>query len=136
MNRRIHCLLFLLMFSTGVGIHACLADTVSLSTFDLSKIHQDWGQPGVNKSVGGNSLSIGGRKFDSGVGTHALSVWWIDLGSNAQRFTADVGIDDEVRHDTKSARAIVEFHVVADRKTLFNSGRMKPGDPANKFRKF
>ena len=111
---------------------ATWADTVRLADLDLTKVHQDWGQPGINKSVESHPLSISGTKFDTGVGTHALSIWWIDLGGNAERFTASVGLDDEVWHDPKSAKTTVEFHVVGDRKTLFISGRMKPGDAAKK----
>jgi hypothetical protein len=33
-------------------------------------MQQDWGSPGVNRSVDGHDLSIAGRKFSQGVGTH------------------------------------------------------------------
>ncbi|HUB25292.1 MAG TPA: NPCBM/NEW2 domain-containing protein [Tepidisphaeraceae bacterium] len=103
---------------------------VQLSDLDLSHVRQDWGQPGVNKSVGGHPLTIDGKVFDNGVGSHALAIWWIDLGGSAQRFTASVGVDDEVRATARSAKSAVEFEVVADCKTLYRSGRMKPGDAA------
>ncbi len=42
------------------------AETVWLSSLDVSKTEQGFGQPQADKSVMGKQLSIAGRKFDRG----------------------------------------------------------------------
>ena len=79
------------------------AATLRLEDLPLSGMRQDWGNPSAGKSVQGNPFSIGGKTFDHGVGTHASSTWWIDLDGAAERFTASVGVDDEVSGDPASA---------------------------------
>ncbi len=98
---------------------------VNLSSLDLGGVTQGWGGVGKDKSVDGHPLSIGGKKFRQGVGTHAESRWVIDLKGNASRLTAQVGVDDEVG-DLGS----VVFDVIGDRKTLWTSGRMTGSDAA------
>src|SRR5438034_3705848 len=102
------------------------AATVWLSSLDLGKMIQGFQKPVVNKSVGGHSLSISGRKFNQGVGTHAESILTVDLKRGAKRFTASVGVDDEVRN----SKASVEFEVLGDGQVLWTSELMKAGDPA------
>lgn len=74
----------------------------------------------------GKPLSIGGKIFAHGLGTHADSLVRLNLKGGTERFTALVGIDDAARSD--SAR--VQFTVIADGKTLFKSRPLKLGDPA------
>jgi alpha-galactosidase len=101
---------------------------LSLADLDLGKIQQGWGDPQANKSVDGNPLSIGGQTFKEGVGTHADGVLRIDLAGKARRFTAMVGVDDEVRGQVGS----VVFRVLGDGKDLYNSGLVKVDQPARK----
>ena len=102
------------------------AATIPLRSLDLTKIRQGWGQAKANASVDGKPLSIAGRKFDAGIGTHAASLLSIDLGKTAARFSAFVGVDDESVAQTAS----VEFIVYGDGKILWQSGVMKAGDAA------
>jgi alpha-galactosidase len=53
----------------------------------------------------------------------------VDLHKNATRFTAQVGMDDEEKSNPQSTAAAVQFKVIGDGKTLFDSGRMVVGDP-------
>jgi len=55
-----------------------------------------WGKPEIDKSVQNQPMSIAGQKFDRGVGTHANSIMYIDLKGGSKRFSAYVGVDDEV----------------------------------------
>jgi len=87
---------------------------------------QEFGNPGRNRSVGGNSLTIGGQTFERGLGTHANSALYINLKQAVQTFSASVGVDGEITN----ANASVEFFVVGDGKTLWQSGVMKAGEPA------
>ena len=107
-----------------------LGDTVRLEELPLDRIQQDGGKPQIDKSVGQNPLSIGGESFAHGLGTQANLIWWLDLGGSAERFTASVGLDDDVKSNAASARTRIEFRIVGDHKTLYRSGSMKIGDAA------
>ncbi|KPL25178.1 MAG: hypothetical protein AMJ75_01760 [Phycisphaerae bacterium SM1_79] len=103
-------------------------DTVWLSSLDLTKMTSGWGKPEIDKAVQGRPMSISGKKFDRGVGTHAKSVMYIDLKAGSRKFTAYVGVDDEVRGNIGS----VEFRVYGDEDLLWKSGVMKAGEAAKK----
>ncbi|MHB8970984.1 MAG: NPCBM/NEW2 domain-containing protein [Pirellulaceae bacterium] len=104
------------------------AETVPLSSLDLSKMSAGWGKPVVNRSVQDRPMSIAGRAFEQGVGTHAESYLWIDLQGGCRRFSAWVGVDDEVG----TSPASIEFRVVADGDTLYRSGIMQAQDAAQR----
>ncbi len=104
------------------------ADTIGVAEVDLTKAHQDYAKPVADKSVDGNPLAIGGKPFAHGLGTHAAFSQWIDLAGSAQRFTAQVGVDDEVRAHTEPKKYGVSFAVVGDGKTLFHTDAMHVGD--------
>ena len=112
---------------TAAGVHA--AETISLSDLDLSQFEQDFKTPQANQSVDGNPITIARRTFQHGVGGHGLAIWWIDLGGTAHRFTAFVGVDDEVRSNPESANFPLEFRVYGDQKIAWHSGPMRAGDP-------
>lgn len=101
------------------------AETVWLDTLDLSQITQGWGTPQTNRSIREQPLAIGGRQFERGVGTHAISSARIELDGGSERFLAFVGVDDNA-----NGAASITFKLVADGRTLWRSGVMKPGDPA------
>lgn len=94
-----------------------------LSNLDLSHWEQEYGEPGVNRSVDGNPIRIGGKTFDHGIGSHASSRADLLVNGNAQRFRASVGIDDEV-----GGGASVRFIVLADGRVVFDSGVMQAGE--------
>ncbi|MCP9753479.1 alpha-galactosidase [Ferruginibacter sp. HRS2-29] len=100
------------------------AQTVWLDQLDLSAATQGYGTPGKNKSIDGKRLSIGGKTFDRGFGTHAESFLAIKLDGKATLFSAQVGIDDEI----KDQQPAVEFIINGDGKKLWSSGIMKLGD--------
>jgi alpha-galactosidase len=102
---------------------AWAAQTNYVSDLEL-RVRQDWGEPHRDRSVDNNPLSIGGVKFEHGLGTHATSVMRIGLQNKAESFTAMVGVDDE-----KTGSGSVTFTVTGDGKTLFESGTMTGGNP-------
>lgn len=87
-----------------------------------------WGTPQVDKTIQGKPLSIAGKAFDKGVGTHANSVMYIALKKGASKFIAYVGVDDEVG----SHKGIIEFRLYGDDRKLWSSSIMKAGEPAKK----
>jgi alpha-galactosidase len=109
------------IFSTSAAFSA---EIVWLDQLDLRVASQGFGTPQKNRSVDGNLLSIGGKKFERGFGTHAESSLVIRLDSKAQSFSAQVGVDDEVM----SSRASLEFFVYGDGKELWASKIMRAGD--------
>jgi alpha-galactosidase len=104
---------------------AAHADTFGIETLDLAQVEQAWGEPHANKSVEGHPITIGGKVFENGLGTHAQSLFRIALAGKGERFTATVGVDDEV-----AKRGSVIFSVTGDGKKLWESGLMHGGDQA------
>ena len=110
-------------FTTGI----LTAETVWLDQLDLRTAMQSWGEPQKNQSVDGKPLTIGGKQFERGFGTHAESTLNINLGGGAQNFSASVGVDDDVNGNSSAS---VEFIVVGDGKELWKSGVMRAGEAA------
>ena len=95
-------------------------ETVGLEHLDTSDLTCGWRTPQVNRSILGNALTIGGRKFAKGLGVHAPSKGQFELDGTAMLFEATVGVDDE-EHGGGS----VEFKVWGDGKLLWESGLMR-----------
>ncbi|WP_294221381.1 NPCBM/NEW2 domain-containing protein, partial [uncultured Chryseobacterium sp.] len=108
------------------GCYLNAQSTVWLDKLDLSVATQGNGKPGVNTSVDGKKLMIAGKTFDRGFGTHAESSLLIKLNGKATRFSALVGLDDEM----KGHEPAVEFEIYGDNKKLWSSGVMHLGDQA------
>ncbi len=115
-----------LLLASCPGGRSAGAEAVWLSALNLSQVVQGWGVAQADKSVTGKPLSIGGKTFAHGLGTHADSLVRLELKGGTEEFSALVGIDDAAGND--SAR--VQFMVIGDGKTLFKSGPMKLGEPA------
>ncbi|GAA5482971.1 NPCBM/NEW2 domain-containing protein [Haloferula sargassicola] len=107
---------------------SCHAASVQLGELDLASMSTGWGQPQANRSVDGNALTIGGRRFESGVGSHATSVYHVKVHGRASRITGFVGVDDEVGH-----RGSVRFRILAGSRSAFDSGVLRGGDAARPF---
>lgn len=93
-----------------------------LETLDLQLMMQDWGSPRAAKSVEGKPLTLRGRVFPHGIGTHANSEWIINLKGAAKSFSAVVGVDDEV-----ADHGAVIFSVWVDGKEVKRTGVLKGG---------
>lgn len=95
-----------------------------------------WGPIEIDRSNGeqaagdGRPLSINGKTYSRGFGTHAGSELRFSLqgtGATCTRFTADVGVDDEV-----GPRGKVVFQVYLDGVKAYDSGVMKGKDAARR----
>ena len=118
-----------LVAAMGIVLGTCslrAEQTVWLTSLELGKMRQGYGKPQVDRSIRETPLAIGGKKFARGVGTHAASTLWIDLAGGTDRFLASVGVDDAAGDPAAS----ITFKVVADGKKLWESGVMRPGQPA------
>ena len=99
-----------------------------LSNLDYSRIEQGWGQGRSNRSVDNRRMTVAGKRYNNGIGTHAYSIIPLKISGKANELSGLVGLDDETGN-----RGSVVFHVSADGKELWNSGLMKPGDSAREF---
>ena len=124
-SKSIFTLVFAIIFSL-VSISTLSAQTVWLDQLDLSPATQGWGIPKKNRTVDDNIMTIAGKTFERGFGTHAESSLFIQLDGKANSFTAQVGVDDEV----KGRQPDVEFIVYGDGVKLWSSGVMHDGDTA------
>jgi len=115
----------IIIFGLG-GINQVSAQTVWLDQLDLSTATQGYGVPMKNKSLDGKTLTIAGKTFERGFGSHSESSLTILLEGKATLFSAQVGIDDEV----KGQKPAAEFIVIGDGNKLWASGIMHLGDAA------
>ncbi len=93
---------------------------VWLDDVDITGMTSGIGRTYVGRSVDGGLLTLGGKTFEKGLGTHAPSRLVVPLAGRAVAFEATVGIDDEM----KGRRSSMEFQVWADGKLLATSGRL------------
>ncbi len=117
MKKLLFITLILLTYTLTVN-----SQTIWLDKLDLSNMESGWGTAQANKSVEGNILSIAGKKFERGVGTHAVSTYQLNINKNGKRFLATVGVDDEATN-----KGSVEFMALGDKKVIWQSGIMKKG---------
>ncbi len=104
-----------------LGLVAFQTRTVPLGTLDLATMTAGWGRPRADRSIDGNPLTLGGRRFSQGVGTHATSRINLSL-ADATAFDATVGVDDETQ-----GKGSVEFVVLLDGKPTWHSGLLRGG---------
>ena len=78
----------------------------------ISNHEQAWGKLGIDKSVGGGSLTIDGKTYTRGLGTHAKSTIEIKVPEGVVKFTAQVGLDDGgAKRNGKVSKAAIQFVV-------------------------
>ncbi|HTJ00890.1 MAG TPA: NPCBM/NEW2 domain-containing protein [Dongiaceae bacterium] len=111
-----------LLLGARPALHA--TTTYNLGDLDLATVQQDWGEPHANRSVDNHDLTLAGKKYPNGLGTHASSQFILTLDGTGEKFSARVGVDDEVG----KGKGGVVFQVIGDGKALFTSGELHSGD--------
>ena len=109
-----------------------ISATPVVSDNDILMTKQTWGQCQRDKSVLGNTLTISGITYSSGIGTHATSMIPITIPSAAKTLTGECGIDDEVT-DSAQSRSSVIFRILSGSEILWESDVMHKGDGATAF---
>lgn len=99
-----------------------------LDEADLTAMEQDWGTARAGLSCDSNRLSIAGKSYKRGVGTHAVSKVMINVFGTGERIKGACGVDDE-----SGELASVEFYILGDGDILWDSKRMKKGYEARQF---
>jgi len=106
----------------GAWMVADAAGPVWVSSLNLSNATAGWGTVRPDKGISGGPISIAGKRFDRGFGTHAPGKLRIQLGGGAERFRAVVGVNDSAKESGS-----VEFIVSGDNRELWRSGVLRAG---------
>jgi nitrous oxidase accessory protein NosD len=93
--------------------------TTNLSTLSWASATTGYGTIQLNKSINGNTLTLNGTTYSTGIGTHAPSTIVYNLDGDYSTFVSDVGIDAE---EDGVGNGYVDFQVIGDGKVLFDSG--------------
>lgn len=105
---------------------------VDVPVSSLLMARQETGQTRLNRSFKDTELSVGGKKYAQGIGTHATSMIPLPVpdknGHRVVSLEGACGIDDGA-----DGEGSVEFRVMSGSRVLWSSGVMKRGMPAKKF---
>ena len=90
-------------------------------------LRQGWGQLHLRRSISEGVINIGGKTYQHGLGTHAVSEILIFLPEDAEIFTAEVGFD--FNDDTKqNNRGRLVFAVKSNDEVLWKSSPLTISD--------
>ncbi|MFM2358398.1 MAG: hypothetical protein RLY16_391, partial [Bacteroidota bacterium] len=87
-------------------------DSLALTTFNWNRASAGWGTVQKNASVSGGKLTVLGKQFMSGIGTHANSVIEYTLPPGYAKFSCTVAIDDAAA--LQNAGATLQFLVFTE----------------------
>ncbi|WP_040196336.1 NPCBM/NEW2 domain-containing protein [Candidatus Soleaferrea massiliensis] len=114
-------------FNTFVSVKARMStegltpvDYGPLTTTNWVSGKAGWGSIHQDQSVEGRTLTINGKTYAAGMGTHAPSEMIYYIGGRNITFTALAGIDDEAAAGVSS----VSFQIYGDDDLLYETGRM------------
>ena len=105
-------------------------DSVKLGESSWISSSAGWGNIKRNKSIDGRTLTVAGTPYEEGIGTHANSEIKIFLGKKPYKFSATVGVDDEVT-DSDQYRSSVIFEILADGEKVASSDTLRKGQSYN-----
>ncbi|MBE9914715.1 hypothetical protein G8C92_11790 [Paenibacillus donghaensis] len=94
---------------------------VHLSDMEWISAESGWKEVQKNKSVEGNTLSVGGQEYSKGIGTHASSKIVYHIPAGYARFVSVAGVDNEINEFLPDKRASMTFRVYADETLLAES---------------
>ncbi|MEY4484275.1 MAG: hypothetical protein RL693_1727, partial [Verrucomicrobiota bacterium] len=104
--------------------------TKDLTTLTWKSAKAGSGNVNLGKASGGGPLTVDGKTYEKGIGTHAASTIAYDLPAGAERFTARVAIDDGgMVRDKKPSDASVQFFVYTSAPTETQMGNLNAGPP-------
>ncbi len=105
---------------------ATAADLPPASDVEAS---QSYGELRRDVTVDGHALTLAGKTYATGFGSHAVSEIPVLVPADAARFSGSVGVDDEVGAGNGS----VKFRILSGDAVLWESPEMKAGDVPAKF---
>ena len=79
---------------------------IQVEDLDIAAAQQTYGAPVKNRSVVGEEISVGGEKFNKGIGVHSNSNLKLKL-NNSRNFTAKIGVNDcSIDYTSESVKSI------------------------------
>lgn len=100
---------------------------VYLSDLNWQSAKTDWGTINKDRSINNGPLTLDGKKYEKGMGTHASSEIVYKLDGKYSRFVSDIGVDDEV-----GSYGSVVFKVFGDGKLIYESNKLTGNDKTQK----
>jgi putative membrane-bound dehydrogenase-like protein len=89
-----------------------------------------YGKTQKNKNVTGGALSVAGKTYEKGIGTHAPALLEYALPEGADRFQASLAIDDGgMERDGKPSSANLRFRIYTQKPPVSASGAYDPDAP-------
>jgi hypothetical protein len=149
--KKIACIIVMILLFISTACNK--TETVYLSDIRQGFIANEFGPPEIDRSFDKNKLTIRGNIYEKGLGTHAPSIFSMDLDGGGLWFRSTLGLDDDskrplagtaARTSINSAgyeydgnldqfgnklRGTVRFNVYGDGKTLFTSGWISHSTP-------
>ncbi len=120
-----------MMVATLVACASAAVDVAYVGSFDLSGATSGCGKRlQVDKSVDGNPLTVGGKTYSKGFGTHPESAILFRANGKVAAFDALVAIDDDAKRagSGKSyGKPTARFKVWVDDRIVWSSGDLKLG---------
>lgn len=113
-----------------IGVVPDLQDGfVYLGDLDIAQINNGWGKSFWDKSIGNRPITLKGITYDKGLGVHGPVDVIVDLqGSDATRFTALLGVDDEAQGTNEQGDCL--YSILKDGKRRVQAGRIRRTDAA------
>ncbi len=114
-------------------------EIIPLSSLEIGKATCGWGTIKADQSIDGNAITLKGKVYSSGVGTHASSQIIVKLNGAVTRFATYVGIDDEVLDEarTNSSYGVCDYRVTLKAENgetqLVDEGTIRATDTAIPF---
>jgi len=93
-------------------------NTIYVSTLSPLTHQQDWGELKIDSNLDGEPLCLRGQCYQHGLATHARSIIVYNIPSEAKRFQAVAGLDDD------SQNGEIEFIVELDGNAAWRSGKV------------
>jgi len=82
---------------------------------ELEWMHNEcgWKSSQKNKSVGGKPLTVNGKKYDNGIGTHSPGIMVFPVPKGSKKFIAQGGLDESGTQQNENAPSSIQFIVYA-----------------------
>ena len=110
--------------SAGASATTSPAASTPLTALSWTSATAGWSTPQVNRSIKGQTITLRGATYGTGIGTHAASTVTYNLAGRFGTFSSSVGVDDET-----AGNGAVDFLVYGDGTLLFESGVLTGTSP-------
>lgn len=93
----------------------------------ITQIEQTYGHLNINKSYINKQITIGNKIYNKGIGVHAASTILVHLPKPADRFQAEVGLDNNPQTNGRALFKVI-FSIESGNKVLWQSNPLAVGE--------